>query len=92
MFELGIPIGKPETIHGGLLHTMWCITTEKATYAIKQLSPNIDLQNKAIVKNYNLTEEIASRFSAQSRKTHTITNITSKISSVHDINQYPLNR
>lgn len=65
VFKLGIPIGEPERIHGGLLHVMWRINTEKATYAIKQLSPNIDLKNKAIVKNYNLTEEIASRFSAQ---------------------------
>lgn len=64
-FKLGAPIGEPERIHGGLLHLMWCISTEKATYAIKQLSPNIDLTNEAIVNNYNLTEEIASRFSAQ---------------------------
>lgn len=65
VFKLGIPIGEPERIHGGLLHVMWRISTEKASYAIKQLSPNIDLKNKAIVKNYNLTEEIASQFSAQ---------------------------
>lgn len=65
VFKLGIPISDPERIHGGLLHAMWRINTEKATYAIKQLSPNINLKNKAIIESYNLTEEIASRFSAQ---------------------------
>ncbi|MFT4060267.1 MAG: aminoglycoside phosphotransferase family protein [Legionella sp.] len=65
VFKLGIPISEPERIHGGLLHVMWRTSIEKASYAIKQLSLNIDLKNKAIVKNYNLTEEIASQFSAQ---------------------------
>jgi hypothetical protein len=44
VFKLGIPIGEPERIHGGLLHVMWHISTEKSTFAIKQLSPNIDLK------------------------------------------------
>lgn len=65
VFKLGASISEPERIHGGLLHIMWHIRTEKASYAVKQLSPNIDLTNEAIVKNYNLTEQIASRFSAQ---------------------------
>ena len=45
VFKLGTPISEPERIHGGLLHIMWRIRTEKASYAIKQLSPNIDLTN-----------------------------------------------
>ena len=49
----------------GIIASNVAYQTEKTTYAIKQLSPNIDLTNEAIVKNYNLTEEIASRFSAQ---------------------------
>lgn len=65
VLKLGTLINEPERIHRGLLHVMWRINTEKASYAIKQLSLNIDLKNKAIVKNYNLTEEIAYRFSAQ---------------------------
>ncbi len=31
VFKLGIPIGEPERIHGGLLHAMWRTNTEKAT-------------------------------------------------------------
>jgi Ser/Thr protein kinase RdoA (MazF antagonist) len=65
LFKLGLPIGEPERIFGGLLHKIWRVSTEKSSYAIKQLSSNIDLTNKAIVQNYNLTEEIASRFSEQ---------------------------
>jgi thiamine kinase-like enzyme len=60
--ELGIPLSPPKRVHGGLLHTMWRINTEEASYAIKQLSPDIKLKNKSIIENYNLTEEIATRF------------------------------
>lgn len=41
---------------------MWRVNTDEASYAVKQLSPDIDLTNKAIIKNYNFTEEIAYRF------------------------------
>lgn len=62
-FELGIPLSSPTRVHGGLLHVMWCVNMINASYAIKQLSPNINLTNEDIIKNYNLTETIASRFS-----------------------------
>ena len=62
-FDLSTPLREPKKVHGGLLHKMWRINNDKCSYAIKQLSPDIDLTNKAITKNYNLTEEIASRFS-----------------------------
>ncbi len=62
-FELGTPLNTPNRVHGGLLHMMWRIKTDEASYAVKQLSPDIDLTNEAIIKNYDLTEEIASRFS-----------------------------
>ncbi len=60
--KLGAPIGSPTRVYGGLLHAMWKITTDKATFAIKQISKDIDLTNEKIIQNYNLTEEIASRF------------------------------
>ena len=62
-FELGTPLNTPNRVNGGLLHMMWQIKTDEASYAVKQLSPDIDLTNEAIIKNYDLTEEIASRFS-----------------------------
>lgn len=62
IFDLGIPSQEPIAVQGGLLHTMWRLDTSKSSFAVKQLSEKIDLENKAIVKNYNLSEKIASLF------------------------------
>ena len=64
-FNLGQQVQPPERIHGGLLHIMWRLDTDKGSYAIKQLSKDIDLKNQQIIKNYELSEGIASRFVAQ---------------------------
>lgn len=61
-FNLGKPIGSPARVYGGLLHSMWKVDTDKAAFAIKQISQDINLTNDQIILNYNLTEEIASRF------------------------------
>lgn len=61
-FNIGKPIDNPTRMHGGLLHTMWKINTEKSSYAIKQISKDIDLTNDKIIQNYNLSEEIADHF------------------------------
>lgn len=61
-FDLGKPIGSPERIYGGLLHTMWKVNTEESSYAIKQISKDIDLTNDKIIQNYNLSEEVADHF------------------------------
>ncbi len=63
-FNLGTPIQAPTRVHGGLLHIMWRLDTDKGSYAIKQLSKDIDLKNEQVIKNYELSEKIASRFSA----------------------------
>lgn len=63
--NLGQPVQPPERVHGGLLHIMWRLDTDKGSYAIKQLSKDIDLNNAQIIKNYELSEQIASRFIAQ---------------------------
>jgi thiamine kinase-like enzyme len=62
-FDLGAPNKTPVRVYGGLLHTMWRVDTDKASYAIKQLSPKIDLKNPNIICNYELTEHIADMFS-----------------------------
>lgn len=64
-FNLGTPIQAPTRVHGGLLHIMWRLDTDKGSYAIKQLSKDIDLQNEQVIKNYELSEQIASNFIAQ---------------------------
>lgn len=62
-FELGAPIKPAQRVYGGLLHSMWRVDTNKASYAIKQLSQEIDLKNQVVVANYNISERIASLFS-----------------------------
>ncbi len=64
-FELGNPLQSPQRVYGGLLHIMWQVDTDKASFAIKQLSPDIDLHNEHVIKNYELSEHIASRFIAK---------------------------
>ncbi len=61
-FNLGKLIDDPVRVHGGLLHVMWKVNTDKASYAIKQISKDIDLTNDKIIQNYNLTEKIADHF------------------------------
>jgi thiamine kinase-like enzyme len=61
-FNLGFITGEASQVHGGLLHQMWRIDTKEGCFAVKQLSPNIDLKKKNIVDNYELTETIAERF------------------------------
>jgi thiamine kinase-like enzyme len=64
-FDLGLPTQETTRVHGGLLHTMWRLDTDKGSYAIKQLSKDIDLKNECIIKKYELSEKIASRFIAK---------------------------
>lgn len=63
-FNLGFPKQEPQRVHGGLLHVMWRLNTDKASFAIKQLSKDIVLTDESVIKNYELSERIASRFAA----------------------------
>jgi len=64
-FNLGAPIKAPSRVLGGLLHVMWRLDTDKGSYAVKQLSRDINLTNEQVIKNYELSEIIASRFIAK---------------------------
>lgn len=48
--QLGTLLAEPKRIHCELLHQMWLINTEEASYAIKQLSHDIDLAYASIVQ------------------------------------------
>lgn len=61
-FNLERLIREPQRVYGGLLHMMWRIDTSKGSYAIKQLSKNINLEDKNIVNNYEISERIAYQF------------------------------
>ena len=54
-FNLGQQVQPPERVHGGLLHIMWRLDTDKGSYAIKQLSKDIYLKNERVIKNYELS-------------------------------------
>lgn len=64
-FNLGQIKYEPQRVEGGLLHSMWRLDTMTGFYAVKQLSKKIDLNNENIVKNYELTEQIAFLFANQ---------------------------
>lgn len=64
--HLGLPHGSATSVdgcRGGNL--LWKIHTEKGMYAIKQLSPMMDLNNKRMVEKYELSETIAYQFAQQ---------------------------
>lgn len=45
--QLGTPLAEAKRIYGGLLHQMWRINTDEASYAVKQLSHDIVTINTA---------------------------------------------
>lgn len=64
--QLGSPEVAVTNVHGCRGGSyMWRVNTDKGTYAIKQLTPEIDLKNEKIVAKYELSETIAYRFAQQ---------------------------
>ena len=64
--QLGSPtdvVSSVEGSRGGSF--IWRVNTDKATYAIKQLAPAIDLKNEKMIAKYELSETIASRFAGE---------------------------
>jgi len=65
-FHLGIPSGTMSSISGSRGGSfLWRIETNQTSYAIKQLSSQIDISNPKIVAKYELSEKIAFRFAEQ---------------------------
>lgn len=62
-FNLGVPIGEPIRVYGGLLHSMYRLDTTTGSYAVKQLTTGIDLTLQ-VRHNYELSEQIARAFKA----------------------------
>ena len=59
--NLGHPISFPTRVYGGLLHIMWRLDAEKGTFAIKQLSKDVNL-DELTRNSYEISENIARRF------------------------------
>lgn len=65
-FQLGSPDDEVAKINGSRGGSfIWRINTSKGSYAIKQLSPELDMQNEKIIAKYELSEAIAYRFARQ---------------------------
>lgn len=62
MLNLGHPISLPTRVYGGLLHIMWRLDTENGTFAVKQLSKDINL-DETTRNSYEISENIARQFS-----------------------------
>ena len=61
--QLGSPKGSVTSVYGSRGGSfVWRVRTDKASYAIKQLAPVIDLQSEKILSKYELSEIIAHRF------------------------------
>jgi Ser/Thr protein kinase RdoA (MazF antagonist) len=59
---LGSPASPPSRVHGGLQHRVWRLDTDQGSFAIKQLSPELDAQNAATREHFNTTEAVAEAF------------------------------
>ncbi|MEZ5573852.1 MAG: aminoglycoside phosphotransferase family protein [Halioglobus sp.] len=59
-------LGKPReglsNVPGGFHHRVWRLETERGTFAVKQLAPDTDINDEKVVKHYNVSEAIASKF------------------------------
>lgn len=59
--HIALPLNLPTRVYGGLVHKMWRIQSEDCTFAIKQLSKNINF-TESVKKEFNLTEDIAHQY------------------------------
>ena len=60
--NLGKPHKELSSVAGGFHHRVWRLETERGTFVVKQLAPDTDLTDEAVIKHYNVTETIASKF------------------------------
>lgn len=61
---LGRPVGGLTRVYGGLHHKMWRLTTDRGSYAVKQLAGDPDPAAADTARHYNATEATAQAFAA----------------------------
>lgn len=59
--QLGSYVYNTHSLHGGALHKMWFIETDKGQFALKEINPHIT-QRRSYPKSYEIAEKIASEF------------------------------
>lgn len=55
--NLGMILSPPEQLHGGLMHKMYSLVTEKGKYAIKLLNPYI-MKRETAMANFQAAEQL----------------------------------
>lgn len=55
--NLGMILSPPEQLHGGLMHKMYSLVTEKGKYAIKLLNPHI-MHRETAMANFQVAEQL----------------------------------
>lgn len=60
--DLGAPRVGVEPVFGGFHHRMWRLDTHRGSYAVKQLSPDVDVSDSRVLEHYNQTEAAAEAF------------------------------
>lgn len=63
LLDLGRPARPPRRLGGGFHHLVWRLDTDRCRWVIKQLSPDTDLQDPAVVAHFNASEAVAEKFS-----------------------------
>lgn len=58
LLGIGNPQSSPKPVKGGLLHRMWRLETEKGTFAVKVLNPEI-MSRPDAKQNYRISERVA---------------------------------
>lgn len=62
--ELGALTRAPRRLGGGFHHLVWRLETRCGTWVVKQLSPDTDLGDPAVVAHFNGSEAVAEKFAA----------------------------
>ncbi len=55
--NLGMPVGTPSAVSGGLLHRMWRLETTNGVFAVKDLNPEI-IASPGVPEVYRVSERI----------------------------------
>ncbi|MBQ4639622.1 MAG: phosphotransferase [Clostridia bacterium] len=61
LLQLGTRMEVPREIHGGLMHRMYHIVTDKGEFALKKLNPGV-MQRPEALRNMIVSEKIAKAF------------------------------
>lgn len=63
--KLGDPLKLPTTVTGGFHHRMWRLDTNKRSFAVKELSGDLNPRDKNTALHFETTEAVAAEFASR---------------------------